>query len=73
MHLLEYTGNETNVMAVIAPLKAHLVKTTYNERSQPSRRGMVADISPEVLCIVHAGDSAVTTVPIDCHTLFPSP
>ena len=24
-------------MAVIAPLKAHLVKTSYNERSQPSK------------------------------------
>ena len=54
-------------MAGIAPLKAHLVKTTYNERSQPS---MVADSSPEVLLIVHAGDSAVYTVPIESYTLF---
>ena len=43
MCLLEYTGNETNAMAGIAPLKAHLVKTTYNDN--PQRRGMVADIS----------------------------
>ena len=34
---------------------------------------MVADISPEVLFIVHAGDSAVTTAPIESYTLFPSP
>ena len=54
-------------MAGIAPLKAHLLKTTYNERSQPS---MVADSSPEVLLIVHAGDSAVYTVPIESYTLF---
>ena len=39
----------------------------------PQRCGMVADISPEVLFIVHAGDSAVTTVTIDSYTLFPSP
>ena len=31
---------------------------------------MVADISPEVLFIVHAGDSAVSTVPIESYTLF---
>ena len=30
--------NETNVMAGIAPLKAHPVKMSYNERSQPSKK-----------------------------------
>ena len=34
---------------------------------------MVADISPEVLFIVHTGDSAVTTVTMESYTLFPSP
>ena len=28
---------KTKAMAVIAPLKAHLVKTTHNERSQPPK------------------------------------
>ena len=45
-------------MAGIALVKAHLVKTSYNKRSQPSC-GMVADISPEVLFIVHEGDSTI--------------
>ena len=59
-------------MAVIAPLKAHLVKTTTTSGLNPQRRarGMVADISPEVLFRVHAGDSAVSTVPIESYTLF---
>ena len=55
-------------MAGIAPLKAHLVKTTSG--LNPHRRGIVADISPEVLFIVHAGDSAVYTVLIESYTLF---
>ena len=58
-------------MVGIAPLKAHLVKTTSG--LNPQRRGMVADISPEVLFIVHTGDSAVTTVPIESYTLFLPP
>ena len=37
------------------------------------RRGMVADLSPEVRCIVHAGDSAVTTVTMESYMLFPFP
>ena len=52
-------------MAGIAALKAHLVKTSYNEWFQPR---IVADILPEV----HVGDSAVTTVTIESYTLFPS-
>ena len=39
----------------------------------PQRRGMVADISPEVLFIAHAGDSAVTTVTMERYTLYPLP
>ena len=37
------------------------------------RRGMVADLSPEVLFIVHTGDSAVTTVTMESYMLFPFP
>ena len=53
--LLEYSGNETNAMAGIAPLKAHLVKTTYNEQSQPSKtwnggRHITGSASLDVLC-----------------------
>ena len=55
-------------MAGIAPLKAHLVKTTYNERSQPSKTWKYT--SPEVLVIRHTGDSAVTTVTMGSYTLF---
>ena len=60
-------------MAGIAALKAHLVKMSYNKQFDSSKHGIVADISPEVLFIVHTGDSAVTTVPIESYTLFPAP
>ena len=33
----------------------------------------MAHISPKVLFIVHAGDSAVTTVTMESYMLFPSP
>ena len=36
----------------------------------PQRRGMAADISLEVLFIVHVGDSAITTVTIESYTHF---
>ena len=48
-------------MAGIAALKSHLVKAPYNKRFQPSK---VWQTGPEVLFIVQAGDSAVTTVTI---------
>ena len=51
-------------MAGITALKAHLVKTSYNERFQPSNVANVADISLAVLSIVLTADSAVTTVTI---------
>ena len=60
-------------MAGIAALKAHLVKISCNVWFQPSKTWNVDDISPEVLSIVHMGDSAVTTVTIESYTLFPSP
>ena len=36
----------------------------------PRRRGIAADISPEVLFITHAGDSAVTAVTTESYMFF---
>ena len=65
--------NETNVMAGIAPLKLTRSRCPTTSVLNPQRSGMVVDILPEVLFIVHAGVSAVTTVTIESYTLFPSP
>ena len=51
-------------------LKAHLVKTSYNERFQPSKTWNGGRLSLEVLFIVHAGDSAVTTVTMESYMLL---
>ena len=49
-------------MAGIAPLMAHLVKTSYNERSQPSKTWNGGrHITGSAICSTHA----VTTVPIE--------
>ena len=64
--------NETNVMAGIAPLKAHPVKMSYNERSQPSKKWNGGRHIARS-AIYSTRDSAVTTVTIESYTLFPSP
>ena len=41
------------MMAEMAALKAHPVKISYNEQSQPSKTWNSGNISPQVLFIVH--------------------
>ena len=61
-------------MAGIAALRLTWSRCLTMSGFNPQRCGIVADIPPEVLFIVHTRDSAAfTVVTIESYTLFPSP